>query len=101
MAFEVPVPRSRLIVPAMTVAALVLIGSGGCIDPFKTGSSLSAWIVEDSREVGPTSGRVARNEIYSAADQTLRLTAAVNETVAFQLVLSTARPPGWSYRSVR
>jgi hypothetical protein len=72
---------------------LLLLLPAGCLDPFQQRPGLNAWIVGDTQEVGPNSGPVPQNAIYSQASKTVSLVAAINETLAFQVVLSAPRPP--------
>lgn len=104
--------RRRL---ASGVAAFLLFAHGGCVNrtgvttgsqsseprastpgdspagPTESRKAFDAWIVEDTRAVGPRSGPMPENEIYSAARGTARLSAAANETIAFQIVMSGTR----------
>lgn len=54
---------------------------------------LSVWIVHDGRQVLADDLPMPENEIYSASRAQVRLSAAINETVAFQIGLRTAAPP--------
>lgn len=84
-------------------AWLVLASAAGCQNPpgpmrawtppERDSAALTAWIADDSDEIGPETPSATRTAVYSAIDRTVRLRAAINETVAFQVVLSTARPP--------
>ncbi len=79
------------------MARLAILASlflpAGCLDQFQQRPALNAWIVADTHEVGPTSGPVPQNAIYSAAAKTVSLTAAINETLALQLILNAPQPP--------
>src|SRR5262249_19075369 len=50
-------------------------------------ATLNGWIVSDARPLNFDSQPAPENEVYSSGTHTTRLTAAVNETVAFQLAL--------------
>jgi hypothetical protein len=54
---------------------------------------LAVWIVQDGRTLGGDDLPLLENEIYSAGRAQVRLSAAVNETVAFQIGLRTSAPP--------
>ncbi len=59
--------------------------------------ALTAWIADDTDEIGPDTPSATRTTVYSALAGAVRLRAAINETIAFQLVLTTDRPPGGPY----
>ncbi len=63
----------------------------GCALPSR--GPVEVWIVGDSHQLTAHSTPLAENETYSAATQTVRLHAAVNDVVAFQIALRTRQPP--------
>lgn len=69
---------------AVCAAALLSAGCAWPGDPL----GLRVWAAEDCRTIEPGTPPVLENEIFSASRRRLGLTAAINETVAFQLVLS-------------
>lgn len=54
---------------------------------------LTVWIVQDGRPLGAEDLPLLENEIYSAWRAQVRLSTAINETVAFQIGLRTTAPP--------
>ena len=84
--------RFRLALPAV-----LLVVAAGCTAP-ATPRALSVWIVDGGREIRPDSPPTLENKVYSSSRGAVRLQAAINETVAFQLALRTQRPPAGPYR---
>ncbi|MFQ5806493.1 MAG: glycoside hydrolase domain-containing protein [Phycisphaerae bacterium] len=90
----------RLVAAAQTRFGPVLLALGlsaplpgaGCATG-GLGGPLSVWVVSGSRELTGDSEPLLENEIYSASRQTIQLTAAINETVSFQIGLRTSNPP--------
>lgn len=66
-------------------AALLLAACAGCVAPETRG--LAVWSLADCRPLDADSTPTPESETYSAATRTTRLTAAINETVAFQLAI--------------
>ncbi len=64
----------------------------GCTFP-TSGRTLHAWITSGDEGVGLDTPPSLENDVYSAARGEARLVAALNETVALQLVLRTTAPP--------
>jgi len=75
-----------------TLGLLALLPGGGCAARGR-GGPLSVWVVSDSRELTTDSEPLLENEIYSASRETIELSAAINETVSFQVGLRTSNPP--------
>ncbi len=75
---------------ALGLAAL-LPGAGCAIRG--PGGPATVWVVSGGRELTTDSEPLLENEIYSASRGIVRLTAAINETVAFQIGLRTPNPP--------
>jgi len=65
---------------------------GGCQIP--SSGPLTIWAVEERAALDAHSPPQAETTIFSAAERAIRLSAAVNETVAFQLALRTSLPRG-------
>jgi hypothetical protein len=63
----------------------------GCQAP--SSGPLSVWIVQDLRRISAEDLPLPENEVYSASRGQVRLRAAINETVAFQVGLRTTAPP--------
>ena len=55
--------------------------------------TLTSWVVDDCTEVFADAQPQLETRLYSAAQQVINLDAALNETVAFQLVLRPDTPP--------
>ena len=68
-----------------------LVGAGGCVLPLGQ-PPVRAWAAGELEGIGRDAPVVAENEIFSAARQEIRLIAAINETVGFQLALRSAQP---------
>ncbi len=77
----------------MGVAA-ALCGAG-CAPPALR--PLAVWIVPETRAVLPDDPPLLENEIYSRTRGRVSLFATINETVAIQVALRTARPPAGPY----
>ncbi len=75
------VPQFSLLLAVGLLAGCRSIGSG----------RVSAWVAHETRDVGPDT--VAADTLPEFQNGQVRLLAARNETVAFQLVLHTDRPP--------
>ena len=71
----------------------LLAGLPGCIFAPRGGGPVNVWIVDEAREITPHSEPLWENEVYSAGRNSLRLSAAINETIAFQIAFQTERPP--------
>lgn len=76
----------------MSALLVVLPLLGGCLDPL-TGRNVAVWAVPGDDPLLADSPPRPENPIYSATRGTLRLTAALNETVAFQVAVRTTAPP--------
>lgn len=87
----------RLQIPyALTCAArLALLAMGAllaaCAPP--GGGAITVWVVSGDRDIAPNSALLAENDIFSAADQTVRLVAAANETLGIQVAVRPAAVP--------
>ncbi|MFH1745982.1 MAG: glycoside hydrolase domain-containing protein [Planctomycetota bacterium] len=64
---------------------LILLLVTGCLPPAR--QPLTIWAVDEREFLAPDSRPILESDVYSATSQQVRLTAAVNETVAFQLAL--------------
>ena len=73
------------------LALLGLLGSSGCFTPIK--QSLQVWIVDERQQLAVNTPPISENAIFSTSQREIRLTAAINETIAFQLGLHTDTPP--------
>ena len=82
-------PASRAFLPAAALP-LWLIASG-CLPGFR--GPVDVWAVPDSQLLTAESPPDLENGVYSAAAREIRLTAALNETVSFQLALHSRTPP--------
>ncbi len=74
--------------PLLLVLSLLMVG---CAPP--AARNVAIWIVDENNALTTDTAPNAENAIYSAARGTAQLTAALNETVAFQLALRTTAPP--------
>lgn len=75
--------RAMIQTCAIGLLAIALMPAIGCAPPGASG--LAVWAVSDTRELTPDSEPLPENEVYSATGRNIRLNAAINETVAFQL----------------
>lgn len=82
---------ARRIFALLCASAIALLATG-CILPAQSGS-IAVWAVSDTRELAPDSEPLPESEVFSASGRLVRLTAAINETVAFQLAVR-AGPAG-------
>ena len=76
------------------LAALGLLGllSGvGCLPPAQP--PLTVWAVDGSEALTPDSPPLPETAVFSASQRHIHLTAAINETGAFQLALRTPTQP--------
>lgn len=65
----------------------VLIACAGCLSTL--GAPPTAWIVDAREDASGDAQPSLENSVYSASRGEIRLTAAVNETLSFQLALSS------------
>jgi hypothetical protein len=75
----------------LAMMAILLSGAGGCFVPRQ--SAVAVWIVDGGEPLTHQTPPSPENDIFSATRSTLRLTAALNETLAFQIALRTTAPP--------
>ncbi len=64
---------------------MLLVVSAGCLAPSATDATV--WVVDDAVNVERGSAPSLENAVYSASRHRVELSAAINETVAFQVVL--------------
>jgi hypothetical protein len=83
--------RARRHGPALALT-LALLSLSGCAT-LGPGGPLSIWIVDGSRDLAIETEPLLENEVFSAARGALKLTAAINETAAFQIGLRTTNAP--------
>ena len=83
--------RAAFWVP-LTMLTLALATSAGCALPAAS-RTVSFWIVSGDEELAGDTPPSLENDIYSAARGEVRLQAALNETIDFQIALHTAAPP--------
>lgn len=83
-------PRRGVWIARLLPLSLLLAGSG-CVPP--GGGSITVWVVSGDRDVTPESVPLAENDIFSTADQTVRLLAAANETLGLQVAVRPAFVP--------
>lgn len=76
---------------ALAAGSLSLALATGCLPP--TPKTVTVWAVYGSEPLTHNSPPQPESEVYSASRGELRLDAALNETVAFQLALRTTAPP--------
>ena len=97
MAIAGTVDKERRIVRGRTLGVAVLLSAAfvttGCVTPATNNRTINCWAVSGDSEVLADSSLSLENTIYSAGRGDVRLTSAINETVAFQLVAHTPRPP--------
>ena len=72
----------RWTLTCLTIVAL--LASAGCAPG---PGRITAWVADDLAEVVADTPPVSESSVYSATRQQLTLTSALNETIAFQLVL--------------
>lgn len=78
--------------PYFLACAAVVALLGGCVP---SGSvALSVWVAGGDQEVGIATPVASESDIYSASRRSVRLRAAIRETVAIQVVLSATRADG-------
>lgn len=76
-------------------AGAVLSAALGCVTPGL--GPVIAWCVGDARELRPVSQPLLESELYSAARGVVKLSAAINETVAIQLAVRSDAPPAGAF----
>lgn len=76
---------------AVALGCLALSSGTGCLTQMPR--TLTVWIVSGDDELTHDTPPNLENDVYSAARGGLRLSAALNETAAFQVALQTAAPP--------
>lgn len=79
----------------VTVAALLLLVSAGCHAP---GGALTVWAADGQERLTPESLPAPESQIFSVAGGEIRLTAALNETIGFQLALRQEAPRAGQYQ---
>ncbi len=79
-------------VAGMLAGLLTLWSVCGCVTTAGSAAA-SIWVVGDTHALGADSTPALENEVFSAERGTVNLTAAINETVAFQIGLRTDHPP--------
>lgn len=86
-----PILRPPLIPGSLLPLAWMVLA--GCADlprlPALGGGRIDLWAASDAVTIFPNAIPEWENEVFSQAARVIRLDAAVHETVAFQLVLST------------
>lgn len=86
------VPRTNAYAPALVAVACLSLGpASGCLRP--TQRTVAVWVVAGGEDLTHDTPPNPENDVYSATGGGLRLTAALNETVAFQIALRAAAPP--------
>lgn len=78
--------RNTLLLYLISPLALLVIGCSETTTTVGTGQ-LRLWAMPDSVEVHADSTYEAENSVFSASARTIRLDAAINEKIAFQLVM--------------
>ena len=76
---------------AAAASWLLLAAGTGCLPSSRR--AVAIWIVSGGEELTHDTLPSPENDVYSAAGGGLHLTAALNETVAFQIGLRTTAPP--------
>lgn len=76
---------------ASVAACLLGTALAGCIP--STQGPITFWAVEETRPLPFDTALEVENAVFSAPRREVRLSAARNETVAFQIALQTAAPP--------
>ena len=92
-----PDPLFRRVLVVLNVfLPAIAVPLAGCADVRMAGfkGPIQLWAVPDHAQVFPDSARETENEVFSDADGTVRIEAAVNETVAFQLVVQASGDRG-------
>ncbi len=86
--------RSLTVAARLTGAALLAaaLSLSGC-SQLTGGGPATIWIVPGEAELNTDTPAQLENDIYSASQRELRLSAALNETIAFQIGLASAAPP--------
>ncbi len=74
----------------LAVAVALVSSLAGCL---RGSRQFELWVVDERAGVDGESPPSFENQRYSRGDARVRLDAAINETVAFQVCLRTARPP--------
>lgn len=75
---------------------LAVLGTTGCLQP--RSPAVAIWAVSGDEELTHDTPPSPENDAYSSSRGELRLTAALNETVAFQLALRTGTPPAGPFQ---
>ncbi|HOW69191.1 MAG TPA: DUF4091 domain-containing protein [Phycisphaerae bacterium] len=73
----------------LSIVGLSLPIMAGCASFTAATGPIQVWVVPESVTVHPDALPEGENEVYREADGRVRLSAAVNETVAFQIVMRT------------
>lgn len=75
---------------------LTVLSVIGCLPP--RGGPLEVWVVDERAALDARTAPLLENDVYSASQRTVRLQAAANETIAFQVVLRTPAPASGPFR---
>ena len=81
--------QQRVLLAAVGAASLV--GGSGCLAPVQ--QAVQVWAVDGREYLAADTPAALENRIFSASARTIDLTAALNETVGFQVGLRSERPP--------
>jgi len=76
----------------VTLLTGLLLSATGCLAPAPP-HGLVIWAISGEEELTTNTAPNLENDVYSAARQELRLAAAINETVDFQLGLTSSATP--------
>ena len=77
---------------ALWLGSLALATATGCLSSAAS-RNVTVWIVGGDEELASDSAASPENEVFSASRREVRLRAALNETIAFQIGLRTTTPP--------
>jgi hypothetical protein len=78
---------------ALATSSSLFLFISGCAQFDTQLSGLRIWAAPESATLSPASSVELENEVFSDAARAIRLDAAVNETTAFQLVLTAGTTP--------
>lgn len=85
-------PIAEIVARLFCACFLLVVGCQRPVGTWLGATRLEVWAVPEGATVFPDAAKEPENEVFSAGERRIRLAGAVNEVVAFQVVVRSSQP---------